>query len=111
MSWLVTFAAAILGAIGACLGMFAIAEACVKWYRISNFEGGAGYYVVGLSLVGGIAGFLVAFIAARIAYSYAGHGWYIQLGGALGAIVVGLLLVLALTYFGSDHTPELGGQG
>lgn len=111
MSWLVTFFAGILGMVGAGLGMFAIADACVKWYRISSFEGGSGYFVVGLTLLGAIVGFVLSIIAARLAFAYIGHDWYIQLGAALATVGASLVVVLALAYIGVDRTPELGGQG
>lgn len=103
MSWLVTFASSLVGMILGGAGMFAIAHACVQWYRISSFEGQSGYFIVGLTLLGAIGGFLVALIAARIACVWLGQQWYNQTGFALAMVVVALVFTLVLCYLGIDR--------
>lgn len=49
-----------LGLVGAGL----LASACVRWYSISSVEGGSGYFVVGIALVGAVVGGLVGLVAA-----------------------------------------------
>jgi hypothetical protein len=111
MSWVFTFVAAILGMVAGTLGMFAIANACVQWYQISSFEGGSGYFVVGLSLLGAIGGFVLAIIAARLACAFVGPQWYSQIGGSLAIVSIALLIVAAISYGGMDRVPELDGKG
>lgn len=65
MSWLTTLLVGILGSVVGGGGMFGIALLCVKWYRISSFEGGSGYFVIGLALLGAMGGLIVSMLAAR----------------------------------------------
>ena len=39
-----------------------VAAFCAQWYRVSNFEGASGYYVVAIAIFGGIAGIVIAFM-------------------------------------------------
>ena len=111
MSWAITFVAGLMGMLGGGIGMFAIAFACVKWYRISSFEGGSGYFVIALAILGGLVGLVLASVTARLAHSLVGPGWYTQLGLALLVVGASLAIVLAVAYLGADHTPDIGGQG
>jgi hypothetical protein len=110
-SWLVTFFSGVLSAVAGGLGMLGIATLCVKWYRISSFEGGSGYFVVGLALLGFIGGFVVGLIAARVGYMQIGPHWYIQIATSLGTVACLLLVVLTYSYLESDHVLEQGGRG
>lgn len=111
MSWLITFAAGVLGAAAGGGGMLAISSACVRWYRISSFEGGSGYYVVALTLLGAVGGLIVGIVAARQGLGWFGQHWFAQVGTGLGAVGALLLVVLAWSYLGADHVPEMGGRG
>lgn len=111
MSWAITFVAGIMGMLGGGIGMFAIAFACVKWYRISSFEGGSGYFVIGLAILGGLVGLVLAVVTARLAHSLVGPEWNTQLGFALLVVCAALAIVLAISYLGVDHAPDVGGQG
>ena len=66
MSWLSTILTAIVSAtIGtAASGYFA--NLAVRWYRVSPFEGGSGYFVVGLALCGLVAGLVIGLVISRI---------------------------------------------
>lgn len=111
MSWLLTFATAIVSAILGGVGMFAIASAGVKWYRISSFEGGSGYYVMFLMLFGAIGGFVAGLIAARVGYAQWSHDWHAQIVSGVGSVLALLVVTLACFYLGADHVPEQGGRG
>lgn len=43
-------------------GAGTVAGLAVDWYNVSSFEGGAGFFVVGMALVGLIAGFLIGLV-------------------------------------------------
>ncbi len=65
MGWLRSFVVACITGI---LSLFAsgyVADLAVSWYQISSFEGGSGYFVVFMALVGGAAGFVVGLITSR----------------------------------------------
>jgi hypothetical protein len=114
MNWGATIGTGVLGAIVGAAGMFSLALLWVRWFRVSSFEGKSGFFVVGLALVGGIAGLVIAMVAARIGRASLGPGasaWASQLGVGVGAVVGGLLLVLGVSYLQADLEPDLGGQG
>ena len=56
LSWFVSLAIALLSGIVALFAGGVVADWCVGWYRISSFEGGSGYFVVFMALLGGLAG-------------------------------------------------------
>lgn len=65
MNWLhsllISFLSGILGILlGGLLGM-----ACVKWFRITSFEGASGYAMVGIAILGGFVSAIIGLIAAR----------------------------------------------
>ena len=70
MGWLLSLVVACLS--GA-LGMVAaglLADRAVSWYRISSFEGGSGFFVVGMALLGLAGGFVVGLVVARVVAAY-----------------------------------------
>ena len=111
MSWVITLIAGLVGMLSGGAGMFAIANVCVKWYRVSSFEGGSGYFIIGLTIVGGLGGFVLSMIAARLAHSFIGPQWYSQVGGAFAVVAAVLAIVLAVAYLGVDTIPEIDGRG
>ena len=82
MSWLASIAIALLtAAVGLMLGGY-LASLAVGWYRVSSFEGGAGYFVVGLAL-----GF------SAIVVPRWGRSWFtLSLG-----IVIGVMMLTYVT--------------
>ena len=55
MHWITCFFLSLpIAALGLLGGGF-IGNACVRWYRVSSFEGGSGYFVIGLALLGAVA--------------------------------------------------------
>jgi hypothetical protein len=110
MTWFASiFIALLAGALGlACAAL--IAQLCVGWYRISSFEGGAGYAVVAIALIGGLAAFVVGLIAARLVAAGAAPGFLKGLGVASGSVVGIALLALAICRLGADLAPEIDGK-
>jgi TctA family transporter len=110
MSWAVTLVAGFVGMFFGAVGIFGIALACVKWYRIVSFEGGSGYFVIGLSIFGVIGGFVFSIIAARVACCFVSPDWYSQFGGALAIVLAVLAIILAYSYRGIDRIPSIDGK-
>lgn len=108
--WLASFlVAGVTGAMGL-VGAGVLGSACVRWHRISGFEGGSGFFVIHLALGGGLVGGFVGLVIAR---SLVGDG-NLPIVRALGvgaAAVAGLLAVAAaggrLT---ADIPPEVDGR-
>src|SRR5689334_1487927 len=87
MSWLASFGIAILTAILGLFGAGTVSALLVDWYHISSFEGGSGYFVIGNSLLGGIAGFVVGLIVARVVAGWPQGGVLKALGVSFGAVL------------------------
>jgi hypothetical protein len=110
MSWIASVLVALLAAaIGLVLAGF-IASHAVSWYRISSFEGGAGYFVVGMALLGAIAGFVIGLVTSRfVATSAHPSAWY-----AIGwsqLILIGLAAIIAgIARLSADVAPKLDGE-
>lgn len=113
MSWVATVFAAVLGAAAGGAGMLGIAALCVKWCRITSFEGASGYFVVMMALAGALGGLVISAVASRVAVGMGGEAWigWGQIAAGLGAVAAGLLVVLTGSYLGGDHERELGGRG
>src|SRR5690606_8879142 len=110
MGWLASFAVAVLsGGVALVVAGF-VANACVTWYRVSGFEGKAGYAVVAVALLGGIAGFVIGLVTARVVAASEKPGFLLALGSALGVVVGLAALVLLVARLFADVPPRLGGQ-
>ncbi len=110
MTWLTTLLVGILCMLIGGGGMFLLAFPCIKWYQISSFEGRSGYFVMGMTLIGAIAGFVLSIIVARLCYSFIGTQWYVQTGGAMASVIIALLVSFVLVYAGVDRIPERNGK-
>ena len=94
MSWLASFLVALLtAAVGLVLGGF-IASHAVSWYRISSFEGGSGYFVVGMALLGFVAAFVIGLVASRIVAASAHPGAWRAIGWSQ-LTVIGIAAIIA----------------
>ena len=95
------------------LGLFAaglIANACVSWYRISGFEGKAGYFVVFTALLGGAVAVIVGLVTARLVAGSTTPGFLRALAIACG-ITIGVAGSAAiLAWWLGDIPPKIDGQ-
>jgi hypothetical protein len=108
MGW---FSSIVIGLITAALGGVGagfVANKCVRWYRISSFEGGAGYYVVGIALLGIFVGLIIGIICARIVAGGEAPGFPKGLGVALGSMGGLVLASGLLAWLGADLSPTIG---
>jgi hypothetical protein len=108
MSWLASIALALVtAAVGLVLGGY-VASLAVGWYRVSSFEGGAGYFVVAFALLGAIVGLLVGLVMTRLVEPSLHLGtWKLLLASQVAmttiAVVVGGIARLV-----ADVPPTLG---
>lgn len=110
MSWVLSVLLGFITSIGGCLAAVGIASLCVSWYRISSFEGGSGYFVVFMGLIGIVVGFIAGIACARIVAAGAEPGFLKGLGVALGSLTTLALIILALCRLGADLPPTLDGH-
>lgn len=106
-------AAFFIGLLSAIAGLLLVgwlADQCVRWYSISSFEGGSGYFIVFLALAGAIAGFVIGVVCGWTATRRTGGTFQRGLALAL-AVDVGLVaLATGLAYAAADHPPTIDGR-
>lgn len=83
---------------------------CVDWYRISSFEGGAGYFVLLFALLGAIIGFFVGLVAGIIASQTARLRFVKGLGMGLGTACALTAVITGLCWVFADHAPTIDGK-
>lgn len=110
MTWLMSlFTGLISGVVGA-LALGFLADRWTVWFRVSNFEGGAGYFVLFQGLLGAVGGFVIGVVVSRMtvvgAEAHFGRGLLLALAWDAG--IVGFLAVAS--YLIADHPPRLNGK-
>lgn len=110
MSWLASFVVALLtGVVGLLLGGF-VANLSVSWHRISSFEGGSGYFVIGMALLGFIGGAIVGLVTARM-MAPASPAILKVLGTGVGIVVVAIGCIGGISRATADIDPTIDGAG
>jgi len=110
MSWLASFVVALLtAAVGLVLGGY-LASLAVGWYRVSSFEGGAGYFVVAFALLGFVVGLVVGLTVSRVGSASFDFGfWKAFLASQI--TVVGLAVIAGgIARLAADVPPTIGGE-
>ena len=110
MTWVFSLLIGLCTAVFSLVGAGLVASLCVRWYRISSFEGGSGYYMGFLALLGGVVGLIVGIIASRYVAVPEGPVFLKGLGVALGSMTTLLAVVTALAWLVADHPPHLDGR-
>jgi hypothetical protein len=110
MSWLTSIFAAFLTGVASLLLAGLISNACVSWYSVSSREGAAGYFVIFTAIGGGIAGFIVGMITARIVVANYGADFPKELGAALGVVLLISGIAALLCRLLADVPPTIDGQ-
>ncbi len=87
-----------------------IAGACVDWYDIFSFEGKAGYFVVGIALLGGLAGLIIGFVTKWILSSGASPGFFKVLGLSWGIVIVLSALAALISWRLAGLAPDIDGK-
>jgi len=110
MSWLASIAVGLLtgGLALVCAGV--VANACVGWYRVSSFEGASGYLVVGVALLGGIAGLVLGIVTSRLVAASAAPGFLKSLGWSCGIVALIAGIAAGLAWLLADIPPEVDGR-
>lgn len=82
----------------------------VDWYRVSSFEGGSGYFVVGLGLAGGLLALIVALVTLGLLRPRESGELWIALAAANGSVLALGLLLLAISWRHVDIPPTSDGH-
>ncbi|HEU4722759.1 MAG TPA: hypothetical protein VFS59_15480 [Gemmatimonadaceae bacterium] len=108
MSWLASLAVALVtAAVGLVLGGY-VASLAAGWYRVSSFEGGAGYFVVAFALLGAVVGLLVGLVMSRVADPSLHLGTWKLLLASQVAIATIAVVVGGIARLAADVPPTLG---
>lgn len=110
MSWFQSFIVAILTAITSAVLAGVVATLAVRWYEVSSFEGGSGYFVVGFILLGIVCGLLIGLVSSRIIAAGAQPGVLKALGVAQLVSIAVVAIVGGTARLLADVAPEIGGQ-
>jgi len=110
MSWLISILISVLTGVVGLLLTGVISNACVAWYRISSFEGKAGYFVVFTALAGGVAAAVIGLVTARVVAAGVEPGFVKGLGYACGVVIALAGLAAVLCRLLADIPPEIAGQ-
>ena len=110
MGWFPSIAIGLITAVLGGVGAGLIAGYCVRWYRISSFEGASGYFIAFVTLLGLVLGLAIGIVCARIVASWPQPGFLKGLGVGAGS-TVGLALVVGLVCrLAADVPPTLDGK-
>lgn len=110
MSWLGTvFIGIITAAIGCVLSLY-IASMAVRWYSISSFEGGSGYYVIAFGLLGLIVGLGLGVVSSRVVAAMADPGFFKALGISVATMLAIVGVVGGIGRLRADVAPTIDGE-
>jgi hypothetical protein len=110
MTWLTSIFAALLTGVASLLLAGLISNACVPWYSVSSREGAAGYFVIFTAIGGGIAGFIIGLITARLVAANYGPGFLKEFAAALGIVLLISGVAALLCRLLADVPPTIDGQ-
>src|SRR5436190_3968927 len=110
MSWIASvFIALFTGTLALFVAGF-IGTLTARWFHISTFEGGAGYHVLAVAVLGAMAGVLLGLIISRLAGGPSLPGFFRGLGCAWGAVLVIGAVSTAICFLLGDISPKIGGK-
>jgi hypothetical protein len=110
MNWALTILIGLITAVAGCLGTGYLGSLCVSWHRISGREGGSGYFVIFMGLLGVVLGLVVGLVCARVVGGWPGGSFLKGLGLALGSTVVLFLASVVVAYLAAEFPPTIDGK-
>ena len=103
----------VIGLITGVVGLIAsgvLATLCTSWYRVSSFEGRAGFFQVTVALIGGVLGIVVGVIAASFVGGPPEATFIERLGVATASVIILAVLVGLVCRFLADIRPTIDGK-
>lgn len=110
MSWLSTIFIGIITAAIGCVLSFYVASLAVRWYSISSFEGGSGYYVVAFAVLGLVVGLGLGIVSSRIVAALENPGFFKALGISVATMLALVGLVGGIGRLRADVAPTIDGE-
>ncbi|MGC4071615.1 MAG: hypothetical protein QM760_03725 [Nibricoccus sp.] len=110
MNWLLSIVISLLTGAAGLFGTAFLSTFLIRWFRISSFEGGSGYYAAALSILGGIVGLFVGLVCARVVAALPNPGFLKALGASLGTSLAILLTIALICRLCADIAPRMNGK-
>jgi len=119
MGWLLSLLIGVITGLVTMVAAFATADMAVRWYNISSFEGGAGYFVIAMAALGLFGGFVIGTVVSRIVASRvrsateatgARVGGFVALGISLASSLAVVVIIGTVARLQADVPPTLNGQ-
>jgi hypothetical protein len=110
MSWLASLVVGLLSAAAGAASSLAVADYATRWHHVSDREGGRGYAVVALGLLGLVGGLVIGLVASRFFGRQGGIGFARGAGAALAITLTLVAAAGALSYATAEHAPEIDGE-
>src|SRR5689334_6275707 len=82
----------------------------VRWHHVSTFEGAAGYSVIAIAVVGGMAGVLLGFVISRFTGGPSVLGFFKGLGYSWAAALIIAAVSTAISFLLGDVSPKIDGK-
>ena len=98
MSWMPSVLSATAASVVGGIGGIALGASCVKWYKISSFEGKSGFAIAGMLVAGVVVGGVAGLVATRVAVANGHDSGGSQLLAAVAAVLA-LLVVSTVVAF------------
>ncbi|HEX4348856.1 MAG TPA: hypothetical protein VH251_00640, partial [Verrucomicrobiae bacterium] len=109
MNWMLSIVIAVLTGV---LGLFAtglLAAGYASWYRMSDFEGRVGYFVIFSALVGGVISLFIGLAVSRLVAGVE-PGFFKGLGFAWGTVLLIGGVLGAIAWLLADIPPKIDGN-
>lgn len=110
MNWFASIFVAVLTGVASFVCAGIVAAACVSWYHISSFEGKSGYFVVAIAFLGGVGGFVLGLVTARVVAGGVDPGFFKALGLSFGIAIAVAGIGAWISWGLADIPPKIDGQ-
>ncbi|MEO8000080.1 MAG: hypothetical protein ABI852_21695, partial [Gemmatimonadaceae bacterium] len=110
MNWLGTiFTGIVTAAIGCVLSGY-IASLAVRWFNVSSFEGGSGYYVLSFALMGLVVGLIAGVVISRVVAAMPNPGFFKALRYSVATILTLVGFVGGIGRLRAHVPPTIDGE-
>lgn len=103
------FVGLLTGTLGFFVAGFYGAAYC-KWYRVSTFEGAAGYVMAAIAMLGAILGLIIAGVVSRFIAVDSTPGFFKGLGVSCGLVIGIAAITTVISWLLADIPPKIGGR-
>jgi hypothetical protein len=110
MTWLRSLLIALLTSIVGMVGAGVVASLAIDWYNISSFEGGAGFFVVGMALLGLMGSFVIGLVVSRVAATRVRARFGEALAASSGTVALILAVIAGASWMLADIPPRIDGE-